>query len=424
MYFNCRKDSKRCRELWWQGVPAKVRGELWSQVIGNEIDITRGERNWWNFDAAVWSLCSMIFNNSFIKIMTTSWTLISELYDGLMEQAEDKIAKQLAEQNKVCREFFSRWESYIYRAVKSGKRLLWHRFIWMPHEPLLLLACSKRMVRTMIICFDYWVLTRFFVRTLAMFSQWRLSLQFCWSKWIRTPPSSLSPTFLRDHFNLLSLAWNSHKWRSISLPTTDTSSKSCRLFINIWTNSMFVPTSTSSNGTAPIILVIKNHQNLSGSLPCMPNHCRWTWRVVSGMCTSVTVRSSCLKRLWGFWECTSRNFWRWTLTTAWNFSLVSQTLWLALNCSGTRNRLWDHTMESLLVPRNVFHRYISSTEATLLIHSFSDFSRSRRACQSRRNSRPHPDHPQRSRTQNEQKSEWFHQGPSFVTQSLDSSLSL
>ncbi|CCD71667.1 Rab-GAP TBC domain-containing protein [Caenorhabditis elegans] len=58
------KDSKRCRELWWQGVPAKVRGELWFLTIGNQIEITK------------------------------------ELYDGLMDQAEEKIAKQLAEQNK------------------------------------------------------------------------------------------------------------------------------------------------------------------------------------------------------------------------------------------------------------------------------------------------------------------------------------
>ncbi|UMM39972.1 hypothetical protein L5515_016789 [Caenorhabditis briggsae] len=60
------KDSKRCRELWWQGVPAKVRGELWCLAIGNEIGITK------------------------------------ELYDGLMEQAEENIAKQLAEQSKNC----------------------------------------------------------------------------------------------------------------------------------------------------------------------------------------------------------------------------------------------------------------------------------------------------------------------------------
>ncbi|CAI5456006.1 unnamed protein product [Caenorhabditis angaria] len=35
------RDSKRCRELWWQGIPAKVRGKVWSLTIGNEIEITQ-----------------------------------------------------------------------------------------------------------------------------------------------------------------------------------------------------------------------------------------------------------------------------------------------------------------------------------------------------------------------------------------------
>ncbi|CAB3400504.1 unnamed protein product [Caenorhabditis bovis] len=52
------KDSKRCRELWWQGVPAKVRGEVWARQIGNEINITK------------------------------------ELYEGLIEQAYGIIAEQ------------------------------------------------------------------------------------------------------------------------------------------------------------------------------------------------------------------------------------------------------------------------------------------------------------------------------------------
>ncbi|CAD6185157.1 unnamed protein product [Caenorhabditis auriculariae] len=34
------KDTKRCRELWWQGIPAKVRGRVWSLVIGNDLEIT------------------------------------------------------------------------------------------------------------------------------------------------------------------------------------------------------------------------------------------------------------------------------------------------------------------------------------------------------------------------------------------------
>ncbi|KHN75498.1 TBC1 domain family member 14 [Toxocara canis] len=34
------KNSKRCRELWWQGIPSKVRGRVWSLVIGNELSLT------------------------------------------------------------------------------------------------------------------------------------------------------------------------------------------------------------------------------------------------------------------------------------------------------------------------------------------------------------------------------------------------
>ncbi|PAV73814.1 hypothetical protein WR25_05121 [Diploscapter pachys] len=34
------KDSKRCHELWWQGLPPKVRGKVWPLAIGNELGIT------------------------------------------------------------------------------------------------------------------------------------------------------------------------------------------------------------------------------------------------------------------------------------------------------------------------------------------------------------------------------------------------
>nr|CDQ00296.1 BMA-TBC-12 [Brugia malayi] len=36
------KDSKRCRELWWRGIPPKVRGHVWSLAIGNELNLTPG----------------------------------------------------------------------------------------------------------------------------------------------------------------------------------------------------------------------------------------------------------------------------------------------------------------------------------------------------------------------------------------------
>lgn len=46
----CRKGTRRVRELWWQGLPPSVRGRVWSLAIGNELNITAGERAlppWW-----------------------------------------------------------------------------------------------------------------------------------------------------------------------------------------------------------------------------------------------------------------------------------------------------------------------------------------------------------------------------------------
>uniref|UniRef100_A0A1I7WEL1 Rab-GAP TBC domain-containing protein n=1 Tax=Heterorhabditis bacteriophora TaxID=37862 RepID=A0A1I7WEL1_HETBA len=37
---DCQRDSKRCRELWWQGIPPKVRGCVWALVVGNDLNIT------------------------------------------------------------------------------------------------------------------------------------------------------------------------------------------------------------------------------------------------------------------------------------------------------------------------------------------------------------------------------------------------
>ncbi|EJD74292.1 CBR-TAG-236 protein [Loa loa] len=34
------KDSKHCRDLWWRGIPSKVRGHVWSLAIGNELNLT------------------------------------------------------------------------------------------------------------------------------------------------------------------------------------------------------------------------------------------------------------------------------------------------------------------------------------------------------------------------------------------------
>uniref|UniRef100_A0A0R3RKN5 Rab-GAP TBC domain-containing protein n=1 Tax=Elaeophora elaphi TaxID=1147741 RepID=A0A0R3RKN5_9BILA len=34
------KDSKHCRDLWWRGIPSKVRGHVWSLAFGNELNLT------------------------------------------------------------------------------------------------------------------------------------------------------------------------------------------------------------------------------------------------------------------------------------------------------------------------------------------------------------------------------------------------
>ncbi|VDK89028.1 unnamed protein product [Onchocerca ochengi] len=38
--FAFRKDRKYCRDLWWRGIPSKVRGHVWSLAIGNELNVT------------------------------------------------------------------------------------------------------------------------------------------------------------------------------------------------------------------------------------------------------------------------------------------------------------------------------------------------------------------------------------------------
>ncbi|KAJ1367134.1 hypothetical protein KIN20_027987 [Parelaphostrongylus tenuis] len=38
--WNEAKETKRCYDLWWQGIPPKIRGRVWSLVIGNTLEIT------------------------------------------------------------------------------------------------------------------------------------------------------------------------------------------------------------------------------------------------------------------------------------------------------------------------------------------------------------------------------------------------
>ncbi|XP_028976352.1 TBC1 domain family member 14 isoform X2 [Esox lucius] len=38
--WNCMRNTRRVRELWWQGLPPSIRGRVWSLAIGNELNIT------------------------------------------------------------------------------------------------------------------------------------------------------------------------------------------------------------------------------------------------------------------------------------------------------------------------------------------------------------------------------------------------
>lgn len=45
MMFVVRRNTRRVRDLWWQGVPPSVRGKVWCLAIGNELNITPGEHD-------------------------------------------------------------------------------------------------------------------------------------------------------------------------------------------------------------------------------------------------------------------------------------------------------------------------------------------------------------------------------------------
>lgn len=39
---NCRKRTKKTRDMWWQGLPTNVRGKVWKLAIGNDLNLTPG----------------------------------------------------------------------------------------------------------------------------------------------------------------------------------------------------------------------------------------------------------------------------------------------------------------------------------------------------------------------------------------------
>lgn len=48
-FFLFRKQTKRARDLWWNGLPPSVRGRVWKLAIGNELNITSGKNMFYMF---------------------------------------------------------------------------------------------------------------------------------------------------------------------------------------------------------------------------------------------------------------------------------------------------------------------------------------------------------------------------------------
>lgn len=40
---NARYNTRKVRDLWWQGLPPGVRGKVWKKAIGNDLNISSGE---------------------------------------------------------------------------------------------------------------------------------------------------------------------------------------------------------------------------------------------------------------------------------------------------------------------------------------------------------------------------------------------
>ena len=38
----CRKTTEMVRDLWWRGLPASIRGQIWKLSVANELNITPG----------------------------------------------------------------------------------------------------------------------------------------------------------------------------------------------------------------------------------------------------------------------------------------------------------------------------------------------------------------------------------------------
>lgn len=40
----CRRTSRKTQDLWWRGIPPSIRGKVWKLAIGNDLNVTAGQR--------------------------------------------------------------------------------------------------------------------------------------------------------------------------------------------------------------------------------------------------------------------------------------------------------------------------------------------------------------------------------------------
>jgi len=45
LYHFSRKNTKMVRGLWWRGLPASIRGQVWKLAAANDLNVTSGNNN-------------------------------------------------------------------------------------------------------------------------------------------------------------------------------------------------------------------------------------------------------------------------------------------------------------------------------------------------------------------------------------------
>lgn len=81
------------RDLWWQGLPPSVRGKVWSLAVGNELNITPGERN--PFICAI-NCCINLKLDACVHNWLLPFTLMAicfmlpELYEIFLSRAKER----------------------------------------------------------------------------------------------------------------------------------------------------------------------------------------------------------------------------------------------------------------------------------------------------------------------------------------------